>query len=154
MRSGGGLFFFSIFLLIAIFSTIQDKKISHKNIVVEKKTETHVKDFTIQYNVAYGSVYTGDQSPIIYTGNCIVSTNEYGDVGGNGLPVSEWAPQATKFSFTMGEKKALLRILSKSNNEEGLLEIENQSNRILMSVDIQKNNDRRFTISAKPFVKS
>lgn len=158
MRNDGALVFFFIFLLIAVFQSTKDKKdnppVSEKVVVKERVEKSLVKTVIIQYKIEYGSVYTGDQSPIFHTGVQKVSTNQYGDIGANGLPISEWFPTGTKFPFKINERQALLRILSRSNNEVGLMEIQGQENRIFMSVVVKKESVDKFTVTAKPFVKT
>jgi len=63
----------------------------------QKKVYTGIR---VNYQIQYGSIYTGDQTPIIYKGTEIFKVNENG-LGANGLPVMSFPPACAKLPFTL-----------------------------------------------------
>jgi hypothetical protein len=138
------VFLFGILAVILVLIMPQEEM--HK-ISSEKQTpggfEKENRQFVVvRYEIKYGSIYTGDQTAIVYKGIRNIPILE-GGIGANGLPVHHLFPISAQLHFFLKRgEKVILHVPCMYKDEEILswLEIKGITNRIFMKTLVTKEN--------------
>lgn len=147
MKNGNGyLFFFFLFLLIGVLFLLSKK--DQKSEALEALQP--VASMKVEYQIQYGTIYTGDQTPIIYKGFTSIPIKEGNGIGANGLPISGIFPTHSDLVFNLNGSQATLHIPTLLlDSVTGLLELKDLS-RALMTVRVSKKENGAFLIQAFP----
>ncbi|TSC52457.1 MAG: hypothetical protein LiPW41_227 [Parcubacteria group bacterium LiPW_41] len=149
--------FFVLFLLGIIFSPkgipvriVNEKEsVSHEEKSNVQKTVE--KKILIRYEIEYGSIYTGDQTPVIHKGITFVSVNENG-IGRNGLPIHGYLPTHSKMNVNLFGSKNILHIPTIPSDVESVtsyLERSRIENPCFMDTRVVKVKENEFFVFAK-----
>lgn len=134
--------FFGILLRFAIDE-------SGKPSFPHKVQEKAMIKIPVNYEIQFGSIYTGDQTPMVYHGIDSVAVNKDFGIGYGGLPITGFAPTHSQLSLNLGGERATLYIAcgtpippDPSWKPDGLLTIDGVQNRVPMKVEVfrEENN--------------
>jgi len=109
--------------------------------------QREVSEVCVNYQIQHGSVYTGDQTPVVYEGIETLEVNENG-LGANGLPIMGFFPTHAKLSFILnnGDRYVLyIPVIDKSPVISLAMNSENsKNNRILFRTKIERRDSQIF----------
>ena len=109
---------------------------------------------TVNYEIRYGSIYTGNQTPIFYKGSEKIPIKNDLGVGQNGLPMSGFFPTHSDLTFGLGGYKTILHIpCIIADTVISHLEVPGIKNVVFMKVVVnKKGSDNIIVIRAIPFL--
>ncbi|MDP3974804.1 MAG: hypothetical protein Q8P88_00760 [Candidatus Jorgensenbacteria bacterium] len=108
-----------------------------------------VRNVMVAYEVEYGSIYTGDQTPIVYRGEKELTVSSLG-IGTNGLPIEYLFPVEARVVFDMNGRKAVLHIPTVSDVVTGFIRIDDTDQFHLMTVEVTRRPDNVMVVRAAP----
>jgi len=149
------------FLISSLVSNDADiSKLEASSNVVEVHSvvvESALPTVKIDYEVQYGSFYTGNQTPIVHYGSDEVVVNESYGIGYVGLPITGYGiPIHSQISLNLGDNDATLfiacggPIANEPWQPNGLLRVEGVLNGIIMNVSVVPNEDGTILVRADP----
>jgi hypothetical protein len=149
---------FSIFvycsvIMITVVVPRVSREVCHLAVKVEKATSMPrtISKAVVDYEIEYGTIYTGDQTPIIHKSTLTISENNGNGTGENGLPIMGFGPDHSDITFKLynGEEATLHIPVLALKQAGGLLEIKN-SNGTYMTVEVSKKENGTFFVRAFP----
>ncbi len=111
-----------------------------------------VPQYTINYEIELGSIYTGDQTPIVHRGSMAI----VGDFipAANGLPVTGYFPDHFDIDFKPWEgERAILRIPSCATRVVSLVSCEGAANGIYMTTEVE-TGEHEALVRARPLIRT
>jgi hypothetical protein len=141
-----GLPIFSILLVIQMFSSSDTEEVR----VSEAKVTTQPQFVKVSYQVQYGSIYTGDQTPLIYCGEQKLPIVD--GLGPNGLPIAGYFPTHANLPLALyGGRDATLHVPCMSaDSVVSFLDIPGARYPIYLSARVRKGSDGTVFIRATP----
>ncbi|MFW0862097.1 MAG: hypothetical protein ACKKL6_00735 [Candidatus Komeilibacteria bacterium] len=119
--------------------------------------ETVLSAVKVEYEIQYGSFYTGDQTLIFHRGSSEIKAKEGYGIGYGGLPITSYGwPVHSEFVFELGDSEATLfiacagPIANEPYQPNGLFRAPGAANAILMDIDLKSNEDGSIFVKAKP----
>ncbi|MDD4902376.1 MAG: hypothetical protein PHE24_04530 [Patescibacteria group bacterium] len=156
MKSIVGLVLFFVFLLASLLVPPWPLPVSVVERTVEKSSlpkcarEAGVlQKVKVDYEIEYGTIYTGDQTPIVHRGSVIISTKKDVGIGSNGLPILGFFPLHSDITFKLynGEEATLHIPVLSLKQVNGLLEFKDL-NHMFMTVEVSKKESGTFFVHA------
>jgi hypothetical protein len=145
---------FLLFCLSVIFSVFkQTVEIPERLSLHRPRQSSNMEEpqkIKVEYEIEYGSFYTGNQTSIFCRGMILMSIKKDFGAGVNGMPISGIFPVHSDLFFEIFGQKAILRVpCSLAGNTVGLLEVDG-SNKIPMTIAVAQKSDGYFLVKAFP----
>lgn len=131
-----------------ILQTSKDEKAENIQPPSKKTTQTSKASYVkVFYEIEYGTIYTGNQTSVLYKGIDSLKITENG-VGECGLPITGYFPTHSEVSFKIWNSPAKLLIACASNKPSGVLKISDYVNSFIMNTEVRKISASEILIKA------
>ena len=138
--------FVLVLVLLAVCILIKNEPTTHNHLNKETAPKIRVElvPYTIDYEVQYGSIYTGDQTPMIHRGTITVDGGF--DRGDNGLPITGYFPLHCLVHTNDFDLLAPVC----STEVAAFLRGNGASNGVLMTTEVEEFQDRVLYLKSRP----
>lgn len=151
MKKDGHLFFFFLFIFVTLIASLQTEEKNesvYKPVKIERIIIKNSDIVRVNYEIMYGSFYTGNQTYFLHKGIEVIEVKDLG-TGYCGLPITGIFPVHSEITFDYLGHKAKLLISCDTDKPDGLLQIEGE-NVASMKVNVSKNSNNSISVDAVP----